>query len=174
MSDENQNMTVYDWDSEISADGQDFSPLPEGDYIYEVTELKKEFFQGSAKVPACPRAALTLKVYSEDMSRSVTVYESLLLCAKMEWRVSGFLRSVGLKKHGQTVRPNWGDMVGKSGAAHFIVEDYTGNDGQVRKRNKLTTYLDKEGASPIAPAPVKSADDFATIPNGSPEEIPFG
>lgn len=170
MSNE-QNMEVFDWDSEISADGQDFSPLPEGDYVFEVTDLKKEYFSGSAKLPACPRAAMTLKVYSEDMSRSVTVYEGLLLCAKMEWRVSGFLRCVGMKKHGQKVRPNWDHMIGASGVAHFKVEDYTGKDGTTRQRNHLDTYIDKDGTAPVAP--VKSASDFSSIPNGAEEEIPF-
>lgn len=164
----NENMQVFDWDSEISVDGQDFTPLPEGDYVYEVTDLKKEFFTGSAKVPACPRAALTLKVYSEDMSRSVTVYENLLLCAKMEWQISAFLRSIGQKKHGQNVRPQWDHMVGATGVAHFVQETYAGRDGQERVRNSLAKYLDKDGSNPI-----KSANDFAAVPNAPAEEIPF-
>lgn len=170
MSNE-QNMEVFDWDSEISADGQDFTPLPEGDYIYEITEMKKEYFSGSDKIPACPRAALTLKVYAEDMSRSVTVYERLLLCAKMEWRVSGFLRSIGVKKHGQKVRPNWDAMVGKTGIAHFTIEDYTSKDGAHRQRNHLDRFIDKDGSTPVAP--VTSANDFTSIPSGQAEEIPF-
>lgn len=170
MSNE-QNMEVFDWDSVIEADGQDFSPLPAGDYIFEVTGMNKEFFKGSAKVPACPRAALTLKVYSEDMSRSVTVYESILLCKKMEWRISSFLRSVGLKKHGQKVQPNWDNMIGLSGGAHFTVEDYTGSDGKVHQRNHLDSYIDKDGSAPVKP--VTNQNGFVNVPSGQEEEIPF-
>lgn len=173
MSNEN-NMTVYDWDSEIGVDGADFSPLPAGTYAFAVTDLKKEYFSGSAKLPACPRAALTLEVFDPDSGRTVTVYDTLLLCAKMEWKVSSYLRAVGLKKHGEKIRPNWDAMVGKSGVVEVTIEDYQNKEGATRQRNRVKSYVDADGIGPATtPKTVTNANDFAAVQSGQEEEIPF-
>lgn len=165
---DNENMQVFDWDSVIENDGADFTPLPEGDYLFEVTKLEKGYYSGSAKMPACPRADLTLKVHSEDMSRSITVFDSLYLCAKTEWRISAFLRSIGKKKHGQKVRVNWDGLVGASGIVHLLLETPETNPNISKNRNKVGSYLDHDDVKPVT-----SVNDFKAVPNATAEEIPF-
>lgn len=159
---------VMSWDSEIENDGQDFEPLPEGDYIYQVTNFQKGWHNDSEKVPACPKAELTLTVYSEDGKRSVQVNENILLYKTLEWKLSQFFRSIGQKKRGEAFKPNWNAVIGSRGVAHVILNEYTGNDGKLHKNNRIGKFLDADSAS----APVNNSG-FQAIPNGTEEEIPF-
>ena len=43
MSDQNQ---VLDWDGVLENDGSEFPILPEGDYVFEVTDFERGSFPG--------------------------------------------------------------------------------------------------------------------------------
>ena len=57
-----ENFTEMTWDDSIESDGMQYQILPEGEYNFTVTGFERSRFPGSAKVPSCPKAVLTLTV----------------------------------------------------------------------------------------------------------------
>ena len=55
-----------DWDDALENDGQEFITLPEGDYVFTVTDFERGRYPGSAKIPPCNKASLTLQVKTDD------------------------------------------------------------------------------------------------------------
>lgn len=173
MSDFNST-DVMGWDTAIENDGPDFEPLPAGDYIFEVTDFQKGQHNGSPKIPPCPRADLTLKVYSQDGKKNVTVHEVLFLHKSMEWKIASFFRCIGQKKHGEKLIPNWNKVVGATGCAKFYIDLYRNSQGKEYKNNKVDRYYDKDATPANNSAPeITNSDAFQSIPDGQAEEIPF-
>ena len=54
---------ALNWDDEFTNEQQEFVLLPEGDYAFEVTGMERARFEGSAKLPPCSMAKLTLKIF---------------------------------------------------------------------------------------------------------------
>lgn len=162
---------VMGWDTAIENDGQDFSPLPEGDYIFQVTNFERAQHNGSAKIPPCPRADLTLTVYGEN-GKTARVTERIILYRSMEWKISAFFRCIGQKKHGEVLVPDWSKVQGATGCAHFGIREYTGQDGKTHQVNQLDRFIDADPSNPAKP-PMPSADSFTSIPDGAAEETPF-
>ena len=88
-----------DWDSAIETDGQEFVTLEEGDYNFEITGFERGRFPGSAKIPACNKAAITAVVRTAE--GIATIKFDLILYRSLEWRISAFFRCIGQKKHGE-------------------------------------------------------------------------
>jgi len=82
------NNAVMDWNDVIEDDGQEFVLLEEGDYNFRVTNFERGHFPGSAKLPACNKATLTLEVDTRE--GCAYVKHDLLLCRNLEWRISSF------------------------------------------------------------------------------------
>ena len=130
------------WDDEISNDEGSYLLLEEGDYDFKVTAFERGRFPGSAKIPACNKATLTLSVQSKDGEASVRY--DLILFSSMEWKISEFFRAIGQKKKGEALKPRWNEVVGSTGRAHFAPREYTTKNGEVRKANDVTRFYDKE------------------------------
>lgn len=160
---------VLSFDSVIENDGQDFEPLPEGDYIFEVTNMERAQYNGGQKLPACPKLDLTFKFYSQDGNKSATVYESIMWHKSLEWKISAFFRAIGQKKHGEPLKPDLTKVIGSTGCAHINVDTYKNQNGDERKRNRIVRYYDKDSA----PVSASITTGFQSIPNGQGEEIPF-
>ena len=161
MNEQNQ---VLDWDGVLENDGSEFVVLPEGDYVFEVTDFERGSFPGSEKMCACNKATLTLRIESEH--GTANVFDDLILHKRMEWKLSQFFRAIGQKKKGERVTMNWNAVIGSRGRAHIVVNKYTDKNGQERENNKVGKYLEyDEGAM--------SADDFMNIPAGTDDQIPF-
>lgn len=157
------NDVLFDWDSEILEDGNSGVPfvcLPEGDYQYTVTKLDKSTYmpRSSSKIPAGTKMAIVEMTFKKDGKQSV-VFERLYLIGSMEWKISSFFRSVGLKKHGEKLKMDWNAVTGLTGWAHLTVEDWTGTDGQTRQSNRLGYWISPEEA-PQQEAPKWSAGQF--------------
>ena len=129
----------YGWDDEISRDDE-FTILPEGDYDFEVTSFERSRSKGSDNIPASNMAVLDIKV--TDGKNTVYVKDYLVLHSKMEWKLSQFFRSIGVKKQGETVRMNWSAVPGAKGRCKVIVDKYTNDKGQTRENNKIAKYYD--------------------------------
>jgi len=82
---QNSQDMCMDWDDEIQNDGQEFVILPEGDYNFTVTDFERGRFPGSAKIPACNKASLTLQVKTDDGLAMIRT--DLLLYRTLEWRI---------------------------------------------------------------------------------------
>ena len=132
------NNAVMDWNDVIEDDGQEFVLLEEGDYNFKVTNFERGHFPGSAKLPACNKATLTLEVDTRE--------HDLLLCRNLEWRISSFFRCIGQKKHGERLVMDWNKVVGSQGRARFKVRNYTNRDGEQRQTNDLDRFYDYDPA----------------------------
>jgi len=147
-------MKTYDWDdvSEISEEqergGAETTVLPEGKYPFEVIKVEKSFYDGSDKIPACNMAKVFMRVDGGELGTGLVV-ENIYLAEKFEWKASAFLRSIGLKKHGEALE--WRKLLhcdGETGRCEIFVDEYEGRDGKTRTSNKLRRFFDKEEEAP--------------------------
>ena len=85
--------------------------------------------------------------------KSTTVTHNLFLHRKCEGLLCAFFTSIGQRKHGETLRPNWQAVVGATGRCKVGIHEWTGNDGQKRQSNEITRFLEPvAGAQQTAPA----------------------
>lgn len=117
----NDEVKVLDWDDEVEFDGEDrdFVTLEEGDYDFEVTKFERGHYTPgtNAKTPACNQANITLKISTKDGDSYIL--DRFPLASTMEWKISSFFRSVGLKKHGEKLKMKWQEAIGLKGRAHI-------------------------------------------------------
>lgn len=146
-----------EWNSEIKEDGQDFSPLPQGEYAFRVLKMDRTKASTGANM-----AKLELEVQGDG--RTAKVYDNLVLQDNCEWKLSQFFRAIGQKKHGQSFRMDWNRVPGARGRVRLKVEEYEvqkgEHKGEKRQRNAVDSYLDppSAGAAP-APAATAAAED---------------
>lgn len=138
-------MKLFDWEDEISKDGEEFIVLEEGDYTFEVTKFERSTYTPGPKstLPACNMAVVTLMVRTEAGEAYVT--EKMQLCEKMEWKLSAFFRSIGMKKHGEPLAMRWQDTIGRTGKAHITKTAGTQNTNVYF--NNIGKFLDPEPAA---------------------------
>ena len=146
-----EEVKIYDWDDEIQNDGYPSDEtvlLPDGNYPFEVIKVEKAWYDGSSKIPACNMAKVFLRVDGGDLGKALCV-ENLYLLDKFEWKAAAFLRSIGLKKHGEPVA--WRQLThcdGETGRCQIYTDTYTGRDNETKKSNKIKNFFDKEEQPP--------------------------
>ena len=143
MDTNNQNMCM-DWNDAIESDGQEFIVLEEGDYNFRVTSFERGHFPGSAKIPACNKAAITVLVETPDGNASVKF--DLILFRTLEWRISAFFRCIGQKKNGERIVMDWNKVLGSQGRAHFKPRNYTNSHGEEKTVNDIDRFIDYDPA----------------------------
>lgn len=158
-----QNMCM-DWDDAIENDGQEFIILPEGDYNFTVTDFERGRFPGSAKIPPCNKASLTLEVKTDDGVAFVRT--DLILYRSLEWRISAFFRCIGQKKHGERLVMDWNRVVGSRGRARFKPRSYTDRDGNERQANDVDRFYDYDEKN------FPAEDEWMDI-TGDDDDLPF-
>lgn len=136
-----EEVKVLDWDDEIENDGEggNFVILEEDDYEYEVTKFERSHYTPSAnaKTPACNQANITLKISTK--AGDAYIVDKFPLASTMEWKISAFFRSVGLKKHGERLKMQWKESIGLKGKAHITKSEGT-KDGVYF--NNVGYYID--------------------------------
>ena len=162
--DEQNRSQAMGWDDSIENDSQQYPVVPEGDYNFTVTGFERGRFPGSAKLEACNKASLTLEVETKD--GPVTVFTDLILNRKLEWKLSEFFRSIGMKKKGERVVMDWSKVQGAHGRAHFKPRKYTASDGTERTASNVEHFLDYDPKN-------FHEDEWMSIPEESQEELPF-
>lgn len=145
-----------DWDDEISKESE-FTLLPEGDYKFTVVGFNRCRHNGSAKLPACNKAELELKV-DDGKGNTGTILHNLFLHTKTEGIISAFLIAIGQKKHGEPTRPNWNAMVGAQGRCKVGIHEWVNDKGETMKNNQIKKFYDYE--APAASAPKFQAGKF--------------
>ena len=156
MSDHQNNNMFLDWDDAIENDGQEFVVLPEGDYTFTVSNFERGRFPGSAKIPPCNKATLTLNIDNDQGVATARV--DLILYRTLEWKIASFFRCIGQKKHGEKVVMDWNKVVGARGRAHIKPRDYTDKNGAERQTNDVDRFLDYDPS--VAFTPVTNDPDL--------------
>lgn len=134
------NNAGFDWNDAIEQDGQEFILLEPGDYNFRITNFERGHFAGSAKLPACNKATLTLEVDTREGCAYVKY--DLILARSLEWKISSFFRCIGQKKHGERLVMDWNKVVGSEGRARFKHRPYTDKNGEQRVTNDVDTFYD--------------------------------
>jgi len=148
---------IMDWDDVLESDGAEFVVLPEGDYTFTITNFERGRFPGSAKIPACNKATISINI-DNDIGVATARFD-LILYRTLEWKIASFFRCIGQKKHGEKVAMNWNGIIGARGRAHIKPRSYT-KDGEERQVNDVDRFLDYDPS--VAFVPVKN------------EELPWG
>ena len=65
-----------------------------------------------------------------------------MLAKIMEWKLCAFFRSIGQKKHGEPLKPNWGKVIGSIGKAHFKQREWVNDKGETKVANDLDYFID--------------------------------
>lgn len=146
---------VIGWDDEIEEDGRSFVLLTPGDYMFKVVDRKIEDFPGSEKIPkGVPKAVLFMEISGPD-GTAVVKYD-LIMWKTLEWKLSEFFRSIGQKKHGEKLKPNWKTVVGSTGKCTVKNREYTGTDGKVHLANEIAQLHDPDYVmKPIVKTPAQ-------------------
>ena len=135
---------ALNWDDEFTNEQQEFVLLPEGDYAFEVTGMERARFEGSAKLPPCSMAKLTLKIFG-GAKGDATVTDRLYLHTKTQGLLGAFFESIGQCKRGETFRPRWNEVVGARGWCRLGIREYTKqsgpNAGKTGQSNEVTRFL---------------------------------
>ena len=139
MSEYQNDAHEIGWGDQIVADGGEFLLLDEGNYDFTVTAFERGRFPGSAKIPACNKAVLTLTVQTQKGEANAKY--DLILWSSLEWKISEFFRSIGQKKSGEAFVPRWNEVVGSKGRAHFKPRKYLKN-GEERQVNDISKFYD--------------------------------
>ena len=130
----------FGWDDVIQNDGQEFEPIPEGDYDFVIDKFERSRSSGSAKLPPCNMAVVYFRI--NHKGREVTIRENYILHSKLEWKLSELFCGVGLKKKGEEVRMNWNALPGLTGRAQISL-DADKNDPS-KKYNHIKKIYPKE------------------------------
>ena len=140
---------IMDWDDVIQDDGQEFVVVPEGDYTFTVTGFERGRFPGSAKIPACNKATISINIDNEKGVANARF--DLILYRTLEWKIASFFRCIGQKKHGEKVVMNWNGIIGARGRAHIKPRTYQkGNeDRQVNDVERFYDYDESVGFAPV-------------------------
>ena len=144
-----------DWDDEISNDDQGGAvTVPPGEYPYEIVDLKRGRHQAKegGKLPDCPKAELTVRVWLPD-GQGVDVEETLFLHSKCEGILCQFFTSIGHRKHGDPLRPDWPRVVGSKGRCKVANRKYKGSDGEDRIANDIKKFLEPPATGEPQPQP---------------------
>lgn len=115
------------WDAVIDSDGG-FEVLPEGEYTFQVAKLEKlrhEPKEGG-NLPECGMALITLKI--DNAGNSHTAQHRLFMHESTIGFVGQFFASIGQKKKGIPLSPNWDAVTGSSGRLKAKIKKYRGND----------------------------------------------
>lgn len=142
------------WDDTIQNDG-DFEILPDGKYQFKVMKLERARFAGSAKLPACNQANVTVNIF-DDLGTSRDMEEKLKLHSKMEWILCAFFRSIGLRGKDEALQMKWGEIIGKTGWCEVghraFTSDKGGSKGETITVNQISKWLAPEDAPTPAQA----------------------
>ena len=147
----NAEEKILGWDDEIQNDGEysgdELVILPDGNYDFEVIKTEQAWYDGSDKIPACNMAKIYLRVDGGELGKALCV-ENIYLLERLEWKAAAFLRSIGLKKHGEPIA--WRQLThcdGERGRCRIYVDTYKKN-GEERQTNKVKNFFDKEEQQP--------------------------
>lgn len=143
MTDFEKEIRELNWDDEI-VEESNFVLLPEGEYDFTVVDFVRGRHNGSAKLPSCPKAELTIELSGKEGKTQIK--HNLFLHTKCEGLLSQFFISIGQKKHGEPLRMNWSAVKGANGRCKVIIDKWTKDNGEEAENNKIKRFLEPVAA----------------------------
>ena len=138
------NERAFGWDDTIENDSS-YVLLPEGEYDFVVEKFERGHHAGSAKIPTCPKAILTLRV--TGAAGSTTVESHLFLHSNAEWKLCQFFTAIGQRKHGEKMKMDWNRVFGARGRCKIGVRNYVKDNGDKGQLNELLEFLEPQTAA---------------------------
>ena len=139
------------WNDTIEHDSE-YTLLPEGDYDFEVVNLERARHGGSAKLPACNKAVLTLRLTDGLHTGSVT--HNLFLHSSCEWALCAFFTAIGQRKSGEVLKMDWGKVVGAKGRCKVAIHAFTSNrTGEEIQTNRVAKFYEPQFTPTDEPTP---------------------
>ena len=121
-----QNDGAMGWDDEITAEAKEYTLLPVGTYQFIIKDnFVRSKTSGKGKLPVCNKADITLTINYEG--KEVKVQTSLVLHKSCEWRIAQFFECIVMKQKGVPFRPDWNNIVGKTGTVKISHREYNGS-----------------------------------------------
>lgn len=135
------------WNDEIGGADEkgEFVLLEPGEYAFQVKTFERSRFAGSAKVIACNMAVLGIAILDEAGNELAFIKKhNLLLTSRLQWMTESFFRSIGAKKHGETIKMDWNQVIGSRGRCVIEIKelDSTKKPGEKFKINQIKRFLD--------------------------------
>ena len=130
--------TSMGWDDEITAEPTQFIVLKPGEYDFTIENVEKKHFDGSEKTAPCPMACVHIVIKTEEGDAHVS--SNLLLNTKLAWKLAEFFESIGMKKPGEPLKPQWNLGVW-TGKCQIGIREYNGNT-----YNEVKKFIPKESA----------------------------
>lgn len=141
---------ALDWDDEVADEGG-FTLLPDGDYDFEVTEMKRGNYPGSPKIAPCKKVDLTLKISGAE--GTTNVLHGLILWSTLQWKIAQFFKCIGSPEVEGRVRMNWQMVPGSKGRAKITHRSYTDKNEKEHTVNDVDTfYAPDSSVAPTTPA----------------------
>lgn len=132
------------WDDAIEHDGSDFILLDPGEYKFTVTGFERARHGGSAKLPPCNKAVLSVRI-DDGEGNIATIQHNLFLHSKTEGLLCQFFRSIGARKSGERLVMDWSKVVGSRGLCKVGVRDWTAKNGTIKQSNEIERFLNPPG-----------------------------
>lgn len=136
------------WNDTVEHDGGDWTLLPEGVYPFRVVSFERAHWGGSAKMPPCPQAKITIEVGDEE--QSTTIVHNLFLHTKTEGLLCDFFKGIGARKHGERMVMDWSKVVGATGRCRVAVRKWNGKDNSAHESNEIKKFIDPTDAAVAA------------------------
>lgn len=138
----------FTWNDTIQKDST-FELIPAGVYDFEVKSFERGRHNGSDKVPACPKAIMTIRV--DDGKNATTLKYSMLLHSKTEGFLCEYFAAVGMRKKGQPLRMDFEGSVGRRGRCKVGVRPWVGNNNQAMESNEIKSFIMPDSYDPSNP-----------------------
>ena len=129
------------WNDVIEKDST-YTLLEEGDYDFVVKAFERGRHAGSAKLPPCNKAILTIEVSNDQQATQIT--HNLFLHTTTEGILCAFFTAIGARKHGDKLVMDWNKVIGAHGRCHVIIDTFTKKDGAEGKSNKIARFLEPD------------------------------
>lgn len=149
------------WDDEIEKESS-WILLPDGDYRFTVEKFDRARHAGSDKIPPCNKAIVSFRVF-DGKGNSALITENLFLHTSMEWKLSEFFASIGMKQKGEKAQMKWGEIYGKSGVCHVRIRHYKKDGDKEGEKSGRANQIDKLYPTydqPMLAAPSQTAPTY--------------
>ena len=93
-------------------------------------------------------AKVFLRIDGGELGTGLVV-ENIYLAEGFVWKAGAFLRSIGIRQHGDKLE--FSKLLhcdGERGRCEIYTDEYEGRDGKTHQGNKLKQFFDKENEAP--------------------------